>query len=218
MRGLPVFSDGTEGELLTPTGAAILSTLAEGFGPMPSMVAEKVGYGAGSAERRLPNLLRLTLGSVAEPTESDAVAVLETAVDDMNPQIFGHLMDRLLAAGALDAFLTPVYMKKNRPGTLLTVLCPPADAQRLAVEILRESSSIGVRWRLEQRTKTERRMVEVLTPWGTVGVKEALLGGRVINVSPEYEDCRRAASAAGVPLKRVLASALAAAAEPDPHG
>jgi len=209
LQGVPVYSQGIAGELVTPTGAAILTECAAQFGPLPPMVLETVGYGAGSRELEIPNLLRVLIGeceAAAADTQIEQVAVIETEIDDMNPQIFGHLMDELLARGVLDVFFTPAQMKKNRPGTLLTVLCRPHQIGEISDFILRETSTIGLRWRLDQRLTAARRIERVPTRFGPLAVKVARAGGRIINIQPEYGDCRRAALAARVPLKEVLAA------------
>lgn len=222
LRGLPVYSDGTEAELVTPTGAALARTLAQGFGPMPPMRPEAVGYGAGSYELPgRPDLLRLVIGRMAEApvrlaeagreaagaeAGGDEVAVLEANVDDMNPQFYGYLAERALETGALDIFSCPVQMKKNRPGLLITILARPADAGRLAALLLAETTTLGVRRRLTRRMTVERGCTPVETRYGVIRVKTG--GGDSANAAPEYEDCREAARRAGVPLKRVHQEAL----------
>jgi uncharacterized protein (TIGR00299 family) protein len=214
IRGRPVYSSGVAAELLTPTGAALLTTLAAEFGPMPAMTLEKVGYGAGCADLEIANLLRLAIGKsqpAACALDSEQVAVLETNIDDMNPQVYDHLMDHLLAMGAMDVFLTPLLMKKNRPGTLLTVLCPLAMVARAAHFIIAETTTIGLRWRIDERLKAARVIRTIETDWGPIRVKVASMDGRTVNVSPEYEDCRQVAQAHKVPLKNVMEAARAAA-------
>ena len=216
VRGVPVYATGLEGELLTPTGAAILTTLAAGFGPMPTMIPETTGYGAGNADRTEPNLLRVHIGEIVDASragDTERIAVLETGIDDMNPQLYGHIMDRLLAAGARDVFLVPIQMKKNRPGTLLTVLCDPEQVDAFTGMILQETTTIGIRWRMENRVVADRKRVPVQTPYGEVRVKVASLDGRVVTVSPEYDDCKRLADEGGVPLKAVMAAAQRAGEE-----
>jgi uncharacterized protein (TIGR00299 family) protein len=210
LQGAPVYSSGIQAELVTPTGAAIVKTLAKKFGAFPSMKNAKAGYGAGSRDvAGHPNVLRLTVGEASDAkTSVEAVAVLEANLDDLNPQVFGYLMDRLLEQGALDVFTVPVQMKKNRPGTLLTVLCAPADADRLTKIIFAETTTLGVRRREEQREVLARRFVSVETQWGTVNVKVANLNGTVANYAPEYEDCRRIAAEHGLPLKSVMQAAV----------
>lgn len=216
VRGKPVYSDGTQKELLTPTGAAILTTLADGFGAMPAMVPEAVGYGAGEGDNAIANLLRVTLGRSAQPEsgfESDQVAVIETSIDDMNPQIYDYLMAKLLEMGVMDVFLAPLNMKKNRPGTLLTVLCPPEMVGGVAEKIVSETTSIGLRWRIDNRLKARREVKMVGTSYGDIRFKVAEIGAGTVNISPEYDDCKRAAAEKNVPLKAVMDAARLAALE-----
>ena len=208
VQGIPVYATGIQGELLTPTGAAILTTLAKGFGPLPAMTVEKSGYGAGQADPEIPNLLRVVIGHAegAVPgCEADQVAVLETAIDDMNPQIYDHVMQQALGLGALDIFLTPVQMKKNRPGILLTLMCRPDDLQRFSRFLLKETTSIGLRWRFENRIKAGREIREISTSLGTVRVKTARIQDDIIHQSPEFEDCKKIALTRNIPLKTVIA-------------
>ncbi len=208
----PVYSTGVQAELVTPTGAAIVKTLATRFASFPEMRIEKSGYGAGTREfPGLPNVARLTIGeaasTLAAKTASDTVTVLEANLDDLNPQVFGYVMDRLLEEGALDAFGMPVQMKKNRPGTLLTVLCKPEDASKLTQLIFTETTTLGVRRRDEVRQTLARRWEKVRTQWGDVRIKIASMNGTVTNYAPEFEDCRRIASEHHVPLKTVMQEA-----------
>jgi len=207
--GAPVYSSGVQVELLTPTGAAIVKTLAARFGFFPQMRIEKSGYGAGARDfSGSPNVVRLVVGesesSIAANTPQDVVVVLEANLDDLNPQVFGYVMDRLLAEGALDVFGVPVQMKKSRPGTLLTVLCKPEDAAKLAQIIFAETTTLGVRRHEELRQTLTRRWVNASTPWGNVRMKIASMNGKVTNCAPEYEDCRRIATEQKVPLKTVM--------------
>jgi hypothetical protein len=207
VRGKPIYSNGVEGELLTPTGAAILTTLASEFGSMPPMAVEKVGYGAGTAERTIPNLLRLAIGEADDESgkyASERVAVLETNIDDMNLQIYDYLTARLLEMGAMDVFLSPLQMKKNRPGTLLTVVCPPEAMESFTDFLLNETTSIGLRWRIDQRLRTETTFQEVQTQWGPVRCQVSRIGGGPVNIAPDYEACRRVALEKNVPLRAVL--------------
>ena len=212
----PVYSSGLMKELVTPTGAAIVKTLASRFASFPEMKIEKSGYGAGTRDfPGHPNVVRLTIGesgrhSLGVNTASDTVAVLEANLDDLNPQVFGYVMDRLFEAGALDAFAMPVQMKKNRPGTLLTVLCKPEHASDLTQLIFSETTTLGVRRRDEMRQTLARRWESVGTPWGEVRVKIASMNGTVTNYAPEYEDCRRIAMENRVPLKTVMQEAAQA--------
>ncbi|MFQ5894471.1 MAG: nickel pincer cofactor biosynthesis protein LarC [Nitrospinota bacterium] len=211
MRGAPIYSRGIERELLTPTGALLLTELADSFGPCPPMRLERVGYGAGSWDLPIPNVLRVLLGEEERTPETETVAILETNLDDMNPQFFQHLFEGVLERGALDVFAAPVVMKKGRPGQLLTVLCPPQRREAIASFLFRESTTLGVRWREAERVKAERETLSVDTPYGPVRVKVARLEGSLCGRAPEYEDCRRIAAAKGVPLKEVYEAALVAA-------
>jgi pyridinium-3,5-bisthiocarboxylic acid mononucleotide nickel chelatase len=212
LKDAPVYSSGAQAELVTPTGAAIVKTLAKRFAAFPEMKIEKSGYGAGSRELAgHPNVVRLTIGeaasALASKTASETITVLEANLDDLNPQVFGYVMDRLLEEGALDAFGMPVQMKKNRPGTLLTVLCKPEDAAKLTHLIFTETTTLGVRRRDEVRQTLARRWESVRTQWGEVRIKIASMNGTVTNYAPEYEDCRRIASEHHVPLKTVMQEA-----------
>lgn len=213
LKKAPVYSGEIQKELVTPTGAAIVSVLASRFSSFPTMNAEKVAYGAGTRNfKNFPNVVRLTVGETATQYESpfpvEQVTVLEANVDDMNPQVFGYAMERALQEGALDVFGTPVQMKKNRPGMLLTVLCRAEDSQRLTRMILAETTTLGVRMRREERAALARRHVNVSTKWGDVRMKLANLNGSISNYAPEYEDCRRIAKEQSVPLKTVMQEAI----------
>jgi len=210
--GAQVYSSGVQAELVTPTGAAIVKILAGRFAAFPEMKIEKSGYGAGSREfPGHPNVVRLTIGeadSVLEgKTASEIVTVLEANLDDLNPQVFGYVMDRLLEEGALDVFGVPVQMKKNRPGMLLTVLCKQEDTSKLTELIFAETTTLGVRRREEVRQTLARRWENVRTQWGEVRIKIASMNGTVTNYAPEYEDCRRIAAEHRVPLKTVMQEA-----------
>jgi len=211
LRGVPTVGTHIEGELTTPTGAALLATLADGFGPRPAMAVEAVGYGAGDAEREeLPNLLRVFIGEAVEPDETDTVEVIEANLDDVSGEVAGHTLERALAAGALDAYIAPVHMKKNRPGMVLTLIAEPADATRLEELLLRETTTFGVRRHRATRRKLRRQWATVQTDFGRLRVKLGYLGNRLVQVSPEYEDCRRAADRHRVPLKTVYEAAAEA--------
>ncbi|MFO7959110.1 MAG: nickel pincer cofactor biosynthesis protein LarC [Candidatus Brocadiia bacterium] len=210
LRGLPARGGPVEVELATPTGAALLKTLGEPAPLWPSMTLETVAYGAGGRElEHHPNVLRLAVGTVpAQGSESDYVWVLETNLDDMTGEEIGYCSQRLLGEGALDVFTLPVQMKKNRPGVQLTVLCRPEDLRTLEEVLWQETSTLGVRRSLWQRTKLAREVQTVTTPWGPVRVKVARLGGEVIRRKPEYDDCRRLAEGEGLPFQRVYRAAL----------
>ncbi len=212
LKDAPVYSSGVQKELVTPTGAAIVRTLATAFGNFPSMKVESVGYGAGGRNLPgMPNVTRLTVGENLEErraAQRERVTVLEANLDDMSPQVFGYVIDRLLEAGALDVFATPVQMKKSRPGLVLTVLARNQDVERLSKLIFAETTTLGMRLRQEQRLTLARQHLTVTTPWGEVRVKIGSLEGEVCNAAPEYEDCRRLAEEHSVPLKRVMQEAL----------
>ena len=213
LKDTPVYSSGIQAELVTPTGAAIVKTLVKRFGPFPRMKVEKTGYGAGTRDfTGHANVVRLTIGE-AQPELSanvpqETVTILEANIDDLNPQIFGYVMDLLLGQGALDVFCNPVQMKKNRPGMLLTALCRAEDASKLTHLIFTETTTLGVRQREEMRQTLARKWVTVATRWGDVRLKVASMNGSVTNYAPEYEDCRRIATERHVPLKSVMQEAL----------
>ncbi|MBU1183581.1 MAG: nickel pincer cofactor biosynthesis protein LarC [Proteobacteria bacterium] len=211
LRGVPWRKLDIEGELVTPTGAAIIRELASGFGPLPAMTIVSIGYGAGKSDFGIPNVLRVILGeeSAGHGDESQCVTVIETNIDDLNPQFYETAMERLFAAGALDVFLTPIQMKKNRPGTLLSVICDSGRAESIAAVVLAETSTLGVRMSQCERICLDRRWEEVVTEFGVVRIKIGERDGRVITASPEYEDCKRAAAEHGVAVRHVHESAAA---------
>jgi len=207
LKGAPVFDNGIPGELVTPTGAAILSTLAEGMGGLPPMRLQAVGLGAGARELPIPNLLRLLVGESDAPLGDEAVeslAIVETTLDDMNPQLFEPLMERLLEAGAVDVYLTPVIMKRSRPGVVLTVSCPPDMTSTLTDLIFQETTTLGIRWREQRRIRLARELRRLSTSHGPVTFKVARRGGRVVQVSPEFEEVRRLARERGLPVRDLL--------------
>ena len=211
LRGVPVFSSGLKAELVTPTGAAIVKTLVSRFAAFPEMKIEKTGYGAGSKDfPQHANVLRLSVGEagLAANILQENIIVLEANLDDLNPQVFGYVLDRLLQEGALEVFGVPVQMKKTRPGTLMTVLCKPEDAPKLTQIIFAETTTLGVRQRQESRRVLARKWVTVQTQWGELRVKIGSMNGTVTNYAPEYEDCRRIASEQHVPLKSVMQEAV----------
>ncbi len=205
--GRPVYARGPAVELATPTGAAVAATLAASFGPLPAMRVEGIGYGAGTKDfPGQANVLRILTGEPSGASEATSVAVIEANIDDLSPQVLGYAMERLLERGALDVTLTPLLMKKGRPGSLLRVLARPEDQEALAQEVFRETSTLGLRiYRAERRVQA-RRIVEVETPHGAVRVKVSDTG----SFAPEYDDCRRLAQETGTPLKQILAEAHAA--------
>ncbi len=213
LSGAPVYSSGMQAELVTPTGAAIVKTLAGTFSAFPAIRLLRTGYGAGSRDfPDHPNVVRLSIGEtqpdIAAIPGQETISVLEANIDDLNPQVFGYVMDRLLDEGALDVFGLPVHMKKNRPGMLLTVLCHPGDAAKLQKLIFTETSTLGVRRREEQRQILHRNWTTVSTRFGNVRLKVASMNGAVTNYAPEYEDCRRIAMEQNVPLKSVMQEAV----------
>ena len=206
LRGVPVENAGLESEMVTPTGAALARVLSNGFGPLPPMELRGVGYGVGSRDLPdRPNLLRIVLGEATTEPRSDSVVLLEANLDDSPPEWTGHLMERLFEAGALDVWLVPVQMKKNRPGVLVQAVARPVDRDRLAGVILRESTSLGVRFQPMARRVLEREAAEMESPWGPLAVKRARGLDGVWRVLPEYEACRRVAREQGVTLKEVYA-------------
>jgi uncharacterized protein (TIGR00299 family) protein len=211
LAGAPVYSSGPAVELVTPTGAAIAKTLVTRFGSFPAMKIEKAGYGAGTRDfPQHPNVLRLTTGEAAstENPVRGTITVLQANLDDLSPQVLAYASEKLLAEGALDVFSIPVQMKKGRPGSLLTVLCQTADADRLTKLIFAETTTLGVRRREEQRQTLARRWETVKTSWGDVRIKIASMNGSIANYAPEYEDCRALAEANRVPLKTVIEEAM----------
>ena len=229
LTGKPTYSNGVQKELVTPTGAAIVATLCDSFGPQPAMSVSAIGYGAGTADiEGQPNVLRIMVGEEVSATkgeekgeEKDAqagvpvllgydeeIVVIEANLDDMNPQIYGYFLEKALAAGALDVYTTPVQMKKNRPGTLLTVLCKPQDTNALMSLIFAETTTFGARTYRAQRRVLPREWVSVATEYGDVRIKVSRVNGRILHVAPEYDDCRKLAVEKNVPLQRVIAEAM----------
>jgi hypothetical protein len=211
LRGFPVVDTGVRAELVTPTGAAILTTLADGAGRMPAMTVARVGYGAGNADLpQTANVLRCFVGEAEAATGGlETIAQVETTIDDMSPQLYEPLMERLFEAGALDVFLTPVIMKRSRPGTVLSALCLPERVGDLSRVLFEESSTIGVRWTEMTRARLDREMITVSTAHGALPFKVSRLGGRVITVTPEFADVVRIAREKGLPVREVLDQARA---------
>lgn len=207
MEGKPIYSSGVERELLTPTGAALLTTLGSEFGSMPLINVERIGYGAGRDNLPHPNLLRLIIGTSESTSGKEKVVVIETNIDDMNPQFYDYLIEKLLAMKVLEVFITPILMKKNRPGQLLTIICPSEKLPSVTKFLLRETTTLGLRWHEEERAKTDREILTKETKYGKIRFKLASWEGRVVNLSPEYEDCKRSALKKGVPLKEVFEEA-----------
>ena len=220
LKGAPVYSTDIVGELVTPTGAAVVAAVCEGFGALPRMSIEATGYGAGGREyQNFPNVLRVLVGESDKAAETpsgvsvrgeEELLMVETNVDDVSPQVLGYVLERALELGALDCYHTPVQMKKNRPGVLVSVLCRPADAEAMRELLFVETPTLGVRSYAVRRRALERASVTVETEFGTIAVKVARHAGRVLGATPEYEDCRAAALAHNVPLRVVQEAARAA--------
>jgi len=205
----PIYSGTVQKELVTPTGALIATTFASSFGALPPMSVERIGYGAGDRDDpTTPNVLRVLIGQDAAVTAAERVSVIECEIDDMNPQIFGVVMDRLYAAGALEVFYVPVQMKKNRPGTLLTAISSPEKRSQMADVIFRETTTIGLRHYEVERECLDREIVSVETPLGAVRFKIARRDGRILNATPEFEDCAKLAAAHSLSVKEVQAMAI----------
>jgi uncharacterized protein (TIGR00299 family) protein len=210
--GKPTYSNGVQKELVTPTGAAIVATLCQTFGPQPPMRMESIGYGAGTTDLEgQPNVLRIMVGESLEVSEAEfdeEVRVIEANLDDLNPQVYGYFVERALAAGALDVFTTPIQMKKGRPGTLLTLLCKPDRAKQLMDLVFAETTTFGLRSYTAQRRVLPREWESVHTRFGEVRLKVARVNGKVLQVSPEYEDCRKLAEEKKVALREVMEEAM----------
>jgi pyridinium-3,5-bisthiocarboxylic acid mononucleotide nickel chelatase len=209
LKGFPVVDTRVQRELLTPTGAAILTTLAAGAGAMPAMTLAAVGYGAGTMDLEAPNVIRVFIGEAPGPAATETIVQVETTVDDMSPQLYEPLMGRLFEAGALDVYLTPVLMKKSRPGVVVTALCEPSAITALTRACFEESTTIGVRWTAYQRQRLPREMVTLETSLGPLVFKVSRLDGRVITVTPEFDDVKRLAVERGLAVREVLDRARA---------
>jgi uncharacterized protein (TIGR00299 family) protein len=214
LKGKPTYSNGVQRELVTPTGAAIIATLCDSAGPQPPMTVTAIGYGAGTADLEgQPNVLRIMIGEATEkvvPGYDEEISVIEANLDDMNPQIYGYVQEKALAAGALDVYTTPVQMKKNRPGTLVTILCKPQDANALMSLIFAETTTFGVRTYQAQRRILPRESINVTTSYGDVRIKLSRVNGRILHMAPEYDDCRKLATEKNVPLQEIISEALRA--------
>jgi len=217
LKEVPIYSTGIEAELATPTGACILKTLCKGFGTMPEMKVEEIGYGAGGRELEIPNLLRVYVGeaTVGEDTaggyQQDEAILIETNIDDMNPELLAYASEALLEKGALDVFTTPISMKKNRPGTMLSVLTTQDKLDDILTTIFAETTTLGVRIHSLERQKLTKETISVTTRFGEITVKIGKSGGQVKNIAPEYESCKLAATQQGIPLKDVYDEAQATA-------
>ena len=219
LKNIPVYAGPQKAEMVTPTGALLVASYAQEFGSIPPMRVQQIGYGAGSRDfPDTPNVLRVLIGEADSTAASHTVVVIEAEIDDMNPQIFGTLMEQLQSQGALDVFYTPIQMKKNRPGTLVSVIATPDARERLTSTIFRETSTIGVRYREMTRECLERETRTVQTPLGDVRIKLAARNGQVLNASPEFDDCARLASEHDVPVKHVQALAMKAYLDAENRG
>ena len=220
LKGVPFYATDIEGELLTPTGAAIITSVCQEFGPIPQMTVEQTGYGAGTRQYpSFPNVLRVLLGETAADAATDErLWMLETNIDDMSPQLLGHVMERAFELGALDCYFTPVQMKKNRPGVLLSVLCGAEQKEALMKLLFEETTTLGVRSYEVARRALRRSVMRVETKYGPIDVKVAHLNGRVVNEMPEFEQCRAAAAQAGVPVKTVEQAVRAAMKDRNENG
>jgi uncharacterized protein (TIGR00299 family) protein len=210
--GKPTYSNGMQKELVTPTGAAIVATLCQSFGPQPPLRVQSIGYGAGATDLEgQPNVLRIMVGESLQHLETEfdeEIRVIEANLDDLNPQVYGYFAEKALAAGALDVFTTPVQMKKGRPGTLLTLLCKPENARKLTDLVFAETTTFGLRSYTAERRILPREWQSVQTRFGEVRMKIARANGKVLQVSPEYEDCRKLAEEKKVALREVMEEAM----------
>jgi pyridinium-3,5-bisthiocarboxylic acid mononucleotide nickel chelatase len=212
LQGVPTFSNGVQRELVTPTGAAIVATLCDSFGPQPPMTVSAIGYGAGTTDLEgQPNVVRIMIGDSVEKVAhagDEEISIIEANLDDMNPQIYGYVLEKALSAGALDVYTTALQMKKSRPGTLLTILCRPEDADKMMSLIFAETTTFGVRTHRAQRRALPREWVNVSTSFGSVRIKLSRSNGHILHVTPEYDDCRKLAVENQVPLQQVISEAL----------
>jgi pyridinium-3,5-bisthiocarboxylic acid mononucleotide nickel chelatase len=212
LQGAPTFSNGVQRELVTPTGAAIVATLCDSFGPQPPMTVSTIGYGAGTVDLEgQPNVVRIMIGEAAGKSAAaldEEISIIEANLDDMNPQIYGYVLEKALSAGALDVYTTVLQMKKNRPGTLLTILCRPDDSSKLMSLIFAETTTLGVRTHRAQRHVLPREWVSVSTAYGDVRIKLSRSNGHILHAAPEYDDCRKLAVEKQVPLQQVINEAL----------
>jgi uncharacterized protein (TIGR00299 family) protein len=212
LQGAPTFSNGVQRELVTPTGAAIVATLCDSFGPQPPMTVSAIGYGAGTADLEgQPNVVRIMIGDSADKVSAagdEEISIIEANLDDMNPQIYGYVVEKALSLGALDVYTTALQMKKNRPGTLLTILCRPQDSDAMMSLVFAETTTFGVRTQRAQRRALPREWVNVSTSYGSVRIKLSRSNGHILHVTPEYDDCRKLAVENQVPLQQVISEAL----------
>jgi hypothetical protein len=212
LKGVPVYSNGMKGELVTPTGAGIISTITSRFGEIPFITVERIGYGAGKKEFPIPNMVRAIMGEPYYETQRETNTIIDVNIDDMNPQVYGYIMERLFNAGALDVFFTPIYMKKSRPAVKLTVISPKYAISRLIEIIFSETTSIGVRMYEVEKIMLPREMIDVDTPWGKAKAKISYLNGRP-KVMPEYDDCKILAERTGLPIQEIMKEVTSRAIE-----
>jgi uncharacterized protein (TIGR00299 family) protein len=208
-KDIPSYGSEIQKELVTPTGAALITTLSSGFHSIPSMSIQSVGYGAGNAD--LPtqaNVLRLIIGETTDTVKTDIVTIIETNIDDLNPQSYEYITEQLLHTGALDVYFTPIHMKKNRPGILLSVLANPKDTEKLINILFSETSTLGIRTYQTTRTILDREIISVQTQYGNIKIKIGKRQGNILTVTPEYEDCKKIANEKNIPLKVIQQSAL----------
>lgn len=211
LKGVPMYKKDIKGELVTPTGAAIISAIALSFMNMPKLKLERTGLGAGTQNFNEPNILRLFVGDAQASYSDDLILAIETSIDNMNPELYDHVIQKLMSSGALDAHITPVQMKKKRPGITLTVLSPLNSREKMLALLFSETSTLGVRTYLVKREKLKRQMKRVKTRYGNVLVKVGMAGNKVKNIAPEYDDCARISKKKNVPLKDIYDAAKAAA-------
>ena len=211
LKEVPVYGSDIEAELVTPTGASIISSLAENFGEMPPMKIDNIGYGAGQRDLPIPNLLRVSIGVIKNAYQEDVVSLIQTNIDDMNPELYEHIVDRLFHEGALDVFLTPIQMKRTRPATMLSVIAGQEKMEKMLEIIFDETTTLGIRISKIKRRKLNRENRKVSTKYGKIEVKFGKHDGVVKNVSPSYEECRKIATHLKIPLKKVYQEAKRAA-------
>jgi uncharacterized protein (TIGR00299 family) protein len=213
LKNVPIYSSNITSELTTPTGAAIVKTYVNDFGPLPPIAVDNIGYGAGSKELTIPNVLRILMGNLLQKHEDDELVVLETNIDDFNPEFYEFVMNKLTEKGALDVWMAPIYMKKNRPGVTFAILAQSGTEEELINLLFEETSTLGVRVSKVTRKKAERKIINVGTEYGKIAVKIADYKGKLTNISPEYRDCANIAHQKGVPIKKVYDAAKIAAEE-----
>lgn len=217
LKEIPIYNTGIQNELTTPTGAAILKTMAESFGTMPQLTIESIGYGCGTRDLEIPNMLRLLVGNSTEKDSTlydrDEIVQIETNIDDMNPQLFEHLSNKLFELGILDITLTQTIMKKQRPAVIVSILVEKSLQEKVIEKIFSETTTIGLRIQTIKRVKLKRELKKVTTPYGEISVKYSLIDGKAVQVKPEYDECKKAAEACNVPLSDIIESAKSHASD-----